>query len=77
MLTIMGLLGLAILGFGKSEPKVDTHDNEGIKHHMAYVMDADGTRSSTWVPCYCSAAQPGGNHDGAVPSTTRVEPDAK
>jgi len=63
--------------FSRKHEKVDAHDNEGIKYHMAYVMNADGTRSSTWVSCYCSAAQPGGSHDGAVPSTIRVEPDAK
>jgi hypothetical protein len=62
MIAILALLGLAILGFGKSEPKRDTHDNEGADYHQAWVMNGDGTRSTTWVACRCSK---GADHDGA------------
>jgi len=34
--------------------------------HWQYVMNADGSRSSTKVPCDCGQ---GGEHDGPVPDS--------
>ncbi len=56
------------MAWGKAKASKDSHDNEGVDYHPSWVMNNDGTRSSTWVSCHCSAAQPGSDgHDGPTP----------
>ena len=39
----------------------DDPENKDMPYHQAWLMNADGTRSSTWIPCTCSI---GADHDG-------------
>lgn len=55
---------LAKLFGGDDQPRPDTHNNQGIDYHQAWVMTQTGQRTSTWVSCTCGQASPGGEHDG-------------
>lgn len=50
--------------FGRKAPKASTHDHDETDYHWEWVMNADGTRSTTRMACRCPA---GTAHDGPVP----------
>lgn len=55
------------MAFGKKKPAKaagNRHDNEGVDYHQEWVMNADGTRSKTWISCTCAI---GHHHDGPIP----------
>jgi hypothetical protein len=53
--------------FGRSKPQPSPDPGPGMLDngkHWQYVMNADGSRSSTKIPCACAQ---GAEHDGPVP----------